>query len=147
MEGLAITPDGTTLAGIMQAPLLQDGSTQVRIVTIDIASGATKQFGYHLTSSSGVSEIVALNNPAFLVDKRDGNGLGDGTAAGVKQLFKIDIAGASDIASRRLAVWFRLAGLDRLCQKTRLSLVYCCTLNGAYSAPLRGQLQGATARE
>ena len=99
MEGLAITPDGTTLVGIMQAPLLQDGSKQVRIVTIDIASGATKQFGYRLTSGSGVSEIVAINNHEFLVDERDGKGLGDGTAAAVKQLFKIDIAGATDISS------------------------------------------------
>ena len=98
MEGLAITPDGTTLVGIMQAPLLQDGSKQVRIVTIDIASGATKQFGYRLTSGSGVSEIVAINNHEFLVDERDGKGLGDGTAAAVKQLFKIDIAGATDIS-------------------------------------------------
>ena len=27
MEGLAITPDGKTLVGVMQSPLLQDGGT------------------------------------------------------------------------------------------------------------------------
>jgi hypothetical protein len=98
MEGLAITPDGKTLVGIMQAPLLQDASKQLRIVTIDIATGATKEFGYRLTTGSGVSEIVAINDHEFLVDERDGNGLGAGNAATVKQIFKIDLAGATDIS-------------------------------------------------
>lgn len=35
MEGLAITPDGKTLVGVMQAPLIQDGGKIIRIVTID----------------------------------------------------------------------------------------------------------------
>lgn len=100
MEGLAITPDGKTLVGIMQAPLLQDASKQLRIVTVDIATGATKQFGYRLTTGSGVSEIVAVNDHEFLVDERDGKGLGDvpGSVAVVKQLFKIDLTGATDIS-------------------------------------------------
>ena len=98
MEGLAITPDGKTLVGIMQAPLLQDASKQVRIVTIDIATGATKEFGYRLTTGSGVSEIVAINDHEFLVDERDGNGLGAGNSATVKQIFKINLAGATDIS-------------------------------------------------
>ena len=46
----------------------------VRIVTIDIASGATKEYAYNLTTGSGVSGIVALNDHQFLVDERDGNG-------------------------------------------------------------------------
>ena len=98
MEGLAITPDGKTLVGIMQAPLLQDNKNQIRIVTIDIATGATKEFGYRLTTGSGVSEIVAINDHEFLVDERDGNGLGAGNAASVKQIFKIDLNGATDIS-------------------------------------------------
>lgn len=98
MEGLAITPDGKTLVGVMQAPLLQDASKQIRLVTIDIATGATKEFGYRLTTGSGVSEIVAINDHEFLVDERDGKGLGDGSTAVVKQLFKIDLTGATDIS-------------------------------------------------
>jgi hypothetical protein len=99
MEGLALTPDGKTLVGIMQAPLLQDASGKtVRIVTIDIATGATKQFGYTLTSGSGVSEIVAINNHEFLVDERDGKGLGDGSSAAAKTFYRIDLAGATDIS-------------------------------------------------
>ena len=102
MEGLAITPDGKSLVGIMQAPLIQDAAVSassklLRIVVIDIATGATKEYGYLLTTGSGVSEIVAINNNEFLVDERDGKGLGDGTAAVVKQFFKIDLSTATDI--------------------------------------------------
>ena len=102
MEGLAITPDGKTLVGIMQAPLIQDAAISasnklVRIVTIDVATGATKEFGYKLTTGSGVSEIVAINDHQFLVDERDGKGLGDGSTAVVKQFFKIDTTNAVDI--------------------------------------------------
>lgn len=104
MEGLAITPDGKTLVGIMQAALLQDASIKasekmVRIVTIDIATGTTNEYAYKLTTGSGVSEIVAINNHQFLVDERDGKGLGDGTSAVAKQFFKIDITGATDITN------------------------------------------------
>jgi hypothetical protein len=99
MEGLAITPDGKTLVGIMQAPLLQDDKKQVRIVTIDIATGAIKEIGYRLTTGSGVSEIVALNDHQFIVDERDGNGLGAGNATTSKGLYQIDITGATDISN------------------------------------------------
>jgi hypothetical protein len=100
MEGLAITPDGKTLVGIMQAPLEQDAAKNLRIVTIDIATGTTHEYAYMLTSGSGVSEIVALNDHQFLVDERDGKGLGDGTKASVKQIFKIDLNGAQDVAAQ-----------------------------------------------
>jgi Esterase-like activity of phytase len=97
MEGLAITPDGKTLVGIMQAELIQDPKNLLRIVTIDIATGTTHEYGYLLTTGSGVSDIVAINDHQFLVDERDGNGLGNGNAAKVKQLFEIDLTGATDI--------------------------------------------------
>ncbi|MFL6658210.1 MAG: esterase-like activity of phytase family protein [Massilia sp.] len=106
MEGLAITPDGKTLVGIMQSPLAQDGGTDgriTRIVSIDIATGAVLQYAYPLTnigSSSSpkyptVSEIVAINNHEFLVDERDGKGLGDDSKAVHKQIYRIDLAGAA----------------------------------------------------
>jgi Esterase-like activity of phytase len=104
MEGLAITPDGKTLVGIMQNALIQDAnegkpaSNLLRIVTIDIRSGkVTHQYGYLLTTGSGVSEMLALNDHEFLVDERDGHGRADGSSAKVKQLFKIDLTGATDI--------------------------------------------------
>jgi len=105
MEGLAITPDGRTLVGIMQTALIQDAlqggaaANLLRIVTIDILSGkVTHEYAYELTSGSGVSEIVALNNREMLVDERDGKGLGDDSKAKVKQVFKIDLDGAVDVS-------------------------------------------------
>ena len=104
MEGLAITPDGKTLVGIIQATLIQDAADPgsknlLRIVTIDIATGATHEYGYLLTTGSGVSEIIAINDHEFLVDERDGKGLGDGSVAKIKQMFKIDLTGAADITN------------------------------------------------
>jgi hypothetical protein len=99
MEGLAITPDGKTLVGIVQANLAQDPSGLLRIVTVDLATGATHEYGYKLSAGSGVSEILAINDHQFLVDERDGKGLGDGSKAKVKQLFVIDTNGATDISA------------------------------------------------
>ena len=106
MEGLAITPDGRRLVGIMQNALIQDANegaaavNLLRMVVIDIPSGRTiHQFAYLLTTGSGVSDITALNDHEFLVDERDGKGLGDGSKAKVKQLFKIDLKNAVDISN------------------------------------------------
>jgi len=106
MEGLAITPDGRTLVGFMQANLEQDKKKSLRIVTIDLKSGDTHEYAYKLTDGSGVSEIVAINDHQFLVDERDGSGLGDtplltdvASAATVKKLFLIDLAGATDVTA------------------------------------------------
>ena len=104
MEGLAITPDGKTLVGFMQSPLIQDGGDggrANRIVKIDIASGAVSQFAYDNKIGSknyNSSEILAVNDHEFLVLERDGKGLGDGTAAVVKSIYKVDLAGAQDVS-------------------------------------------------
>ncbi len=105
MEGLAITPDGKTLVGIMQAALRQDAAVPeskklLRIVEIDIASGKVREHGYKLTDGSGVSEILAINGHEFLVLERDGSGLGEGTPAVAKKLFRIDLKDAADIGDR-----------------------------------------------
>jgi hypothetical protein len=112
MEGLAITPDGKTLVGAMQANLLQDKKGSIRLVTVNIDPtsanyGQTHEYAYKLTSGSGVSEIVAINDHEFLIDERDGNGMADtplatdtASAASVKQLFKVDLTGATDITSK-----------------------------------------------
>jgi hypothetical protein len=105
MEGLAMTPDGNTLVGIMQTALIQDAAqggraaNLLRIVTVDVSVGkTTHEYAYLLTSGSGVSEITALNQHEFLVDERDGKGLGDGSKAKIKQIFKIDLADAVDVS-------------------------------------------------
>lgn len=105
MEGLAITPDGKYLVGIMQAALIQDANqggaaaSLLRILKIEISSGNTQEFAYGLSTGSGVSELVALNNNEFLVDERDGNGLGAGNNSKNKQLYKISLAGATDTSN------------------------------------------------
>jgi len=107
MEGLAITPDGKTLVGFMQSPLIQDGGDggqANRIVTIDIATGTTKQYVYdnYLADKSKTynsSEILAINDHEFLVLERDGKGLGDGSKAVVKRIYKIDLSGATEIGA------------------------------------------------
>ena len=106
MEGLAITPDGKMLVGMMQANLQQDKKKSLRIVTVDIETGATHEYAYQLTEGSGVSDIIAVNNHQFLVDERDGNGLADtpllsdvASPAGVKKLFLIDLDGAQDVTN------------------------------------------------
>jgi hypothetical protein len=100
MEGLAITPDGSTLVGIMQTALRQDTKNYIRIITIDLATRVTHEYAYLLTEGSGVSDILAINNNnEFLVTERDGKGLGDGSSAIVKKLFKIDLTGATDISN------------------------------------------------
>src|SRR5262249_45345016 len=69
----------------------------------DIQTGHTRQYAYLLTTGSGVSEILAVNDHEFLVDERDGKGRegGDNSTsnkAKVKQLFKIDLTDAVDIS-------------------------------------------------
>lgn len=109
MEGLAITPDGTTLVGFMQSPLIQDSSGSAgkgrvnRIVTVNIQTGETHEYAYDNQladgSSNNSSEIVAINDHQFLVLERDGKGLGDGSAAKVKQVYKVDLSGATDVSN------------------------------------------------
>jgi hypothetical protein len=109
MEGLALTPDGLTLVGAMQSPLEQDKGTNgayTRLVIIDVASGATRQVAYPLTNIGTVSkpkyptlsDIAAVNNHEFLVDERDGKGLGDNSTAAFKKIYRIDVAGAHDVS-------------------------------------------------
>ncbi len=102
MEGLAVTPDGRTLVGVIQAPLEQDTAAVnvIRIIKIDIRSGHVRQYAYQLTTGSGVSDILAINDHEFLLDERDGKGLGDGSKAKVKQLFRVDLNNAVDVSGK-----------------------------------------------
>ena len=145
MEGLAITPDGRTLVGMMQAALIQDNALGgkakklLRFVTIDVASGlTTHEYAYLLTTGSGVSDIVALNDHEFLVDERDGSGLGNGDSAVVKQAFKIDITNAVDVTN--------LNGTDAASNavpKTLfLDIVAVLNANGITSDKIPAKLEG-----
>jgi hypothetical protein len=107
MEGLAITPDGRTLVGAMQSPLLQDGGDVkggvTRIVTIDIRNGKTREYAYQLDTGTKttISEILAINDHQFLVDERDSKGRADapGSKAAFKKLFIVDLEFAHDVSN------------------------------------------------
>jgi len=147
MEGLAITPDGNTLVGIMQNALIQDAAqggaakNLLRIVTVDTSTGkTTHEYAYLLTAGSGVSEITALNSHEFLVDERDGKGLGDGSNAKVKQIFKIDLAGAADIQ----AMDGTTAAENAVGKTLFLDVVKELTANGITADQIPAKLEGIT---
>jgi hypothetical protein len=106
MEGLALTPDGRTLVGAMQSPLLQDGGDNkggvTRLVAIDIRSHRTREFAYQLDTNTKttISDITAINDHQFLVDERDSKGRADavGSKAAFKKLFIVDLSGATDVS-------------------------------------------------
>lgn len=109
MEGLAISPDGRTLFGLVQSPLIEDGGDggrANRIVSIDLETEAVRQYAYdnYLADKAKAynsSELLALNDHELLVLERDGKGLGDDSKAVVKRIYKIDLAGAVDVSSLR----------------------------------------------
>ncbi|UOQ68918.1 esterase-like activity of phytase family protein [Hymenobacter volaticus] len=133
MEGLTITPDGKTLVGLLQSPLYNPtaaavaGSTVIRILTFDIATGATKQYVYLMENASltGCSEIVAITNTTFLALERDGLYGGNTTApATFKRVYQFDLAGATDISDAANAAAGKLYNgltVEQLKDRTGLS--------------------------
>jgi len=144
MEGLAITPDGKTLVGIMQAALIQDAALGgdaaklLRLVKVDITTGATHEYAYLLTDGSGVSEIVALNGHEFLVDERDGKGRGDDSDAKVKKVFKIDLAHAVDVTNMDGTT----AAANAVSKTLFLDMVQLLNANGITSDQIPAKLEG-----
>jgi hypothetical protein len=113
MEGLAITPDGRYLVGIMQNALLQDngltpGTTNRlglnnRILKIDLATGETREYVYVLDAinrGQGVCEILVINDHEFLVVERDNrsNLQTPPQAPTRKKIYKVDLNGATDVS-------------------------------------------------
>ncbi|MEL0167958.1 MAG: esterase-like activity of phytase family protein [Pseudomonadaceae bacterium] len=110
MEGLAITPDESTLVGLMQSTMdLPDRTvrslTITRIVTVNVGTGEIGQYLYQqeLPANSN-SEMVGLSSTEFLVLERDGSFLygGPNGAAGVtpdaqKQVYRIDLSTGTNL--------------------------------------------------
>jgi hypothetical protein len=111
MEGLAITPDGSKLVGIMQNALLQDHgldaatppgrvSLNNRILSIDVACGATREFVYVLDAINqgrGINDLVAINDHQFLALERDNRSLvptppNAAQAPNLKRLYRFDLS-------------------------------------------------------
>lgn len=106
MEGLAISPDGRRLYGVMQSPLIQDGALDdrnkrvglnIRIVEIDAESGGgLREFVYPLEQAGdGVNEILAVDDHRFLVLERDGK---SGAKRKSCAIHLIDIGKATDVS-------------------------------------------------
>ena len=102
MEALTITPDQTTLVGIMESSMDNPDksgrlSSLVRIVTINLVSGQIAQYLYRLDKAEHVtSGIVALGNHEFYLIEHDRKfPLQDKSAQ--KLIYKIDISQATDI--------------------------------------------------
>ena len=113
-EGLAITPDGKFVYAMLQSPTLQEGGASngryTRIVKFDSATGqAVAQYAYLLDRSGqgqGISSLVALNDHEFLVLERNNRGVGVGAelAPADKNVYRIDLTGATDVSSITLPV-------------------------------------------
>ena len=102
MEALTITPDQTTLVGIMESSMDNPDksgrlSSLVRIVTINLFSGRVAQYLYRLdVAEHVVSGIVAINDHEFYLIEHDRKfPLQDGSAQ--KLIYKIDISTATNI--------------------------------------------------
>lgn len=133
MEGLTITPDGKTLVGLLQSPLYNPtaaavaGSTVIRILTFDIATGTSKQYAYLMENASltGCSEIAAITNTTFLALERDGlYGGNTTTPATFKRIYHFDLAGATDISDATNAATGKLYNgltVEQLKDRTGLS--------------------------
>ncbi len=110
MEGLAVTPDGQWLVGIMQSPLENPSRTGVRgisratrVLFRHLITGETREYVYLLERANlqGNSEILALSNTRFLVIERDGGFLNNPAlgAATLKHIYEFDITGATDVST------------------------------------------------
>ena len=104
MEGLTVTPDGSTLVGIMQSALATpglEGSAKMvpltRIIAVNLATKAMKEYLYPLANPQdtkvAVSEITALSDTEFLIDERDG----ELEPAANKKIYVADISKATDV--------------------------------------------------
>ena len=111
LEGLAISPDGRHAYAMLQNGTLRDGwsvsgrGLYTRIVKFDTTTGkAVGQYAYKLESTGqgrGISALVALGGDRFLVLERNNRGLGPGAnvASPDKNVYQIDLAGATDVSA------------------------------------------------
>ena len=103
LEGLAVSPTGDKAFALMQAGLIQDGGKggeNLRLIEINLATGATRQFVYPITTPGHrTNEILAIDDHSFLVIERDDAA---GRAAKGKAIMVADLRGATDISARQL---------------------------------------------
>lgn len=125
MEGLAQSPDGTRLFGMMQSATVQDsasgnvGRSNTRLLVYDVSgsdlpsapiaqyviqlpridtTGSTSN-GNTVDRTAAQSSILALNNHQLLILSRDGNGRGASGAPIFKSILLADLNGATNIGT------------------------------------------------
>ena len=113
MEGLAITPDQTTLVGIMQSSMKNPNKASqkgdlTRIVSVNLTNGETEQYLYRQEKAENAnSEIAALTANKFLVIERDGSFLFGGPKKAnpnaQKQVYRIDLTSGTALSSVSLS--------------------------------------------
>ncbi len=104
LEGLALSPCGRYLTGIMQSPLLQDCrraesgmpmGTNSRIIRFDLVTGEHMQFVYHHEGDRTLlHEILAIDQNNYLVIEDDGL---RGAEAKCKRIYRVDVAAATPV--------------------------------------------------
>ena len=104
LEGLALLPDGHTLAGIMQCPLENPsarvpgirGTRPTRLLLYDTRSGASRQYIHLLDHPTHLSsEIAALGGDRFLVIERDV--AWPGPPGAFQRIHAVDLRRATDV--------------------------------------------------
>lgn len=85
-----------------------------------------------------MSEILALNEHEFLVDERDGNGLGNGNSAKTKQIFKIDLETAPDVRGMDGTN----AAANAVSKALFLDIVKVLTANGITADKIPAKIEG-----
>jgi len=107
-EGLAISPDGKYAFAMLQSAMLDEGGgngSVSRIVKFNTETGeAVAQYAYQMKRSGqgqGVSALVAINENEFFVLERNNRGVGVGAefATADKEVYKIDLTGATDVSN------------------------------------------------
>jgi len=112
MEGLAITPDETTLVGIMQSTLTNPDKAAhkgdlTRIVMVNLSNGRIEQYLYRQEKTENSnSEISALTANQFLVLERDGSflfggpdGISKAKPNAQKQVYRVDLSTGTPLST------------------------------------------------
>jgi len=120
MEGIAQSPDGTKLFGLLQSATIQDsgsgnvGRSNARLVVYDLSSSdtptdPTQQYVIQLpriddnggtpavNRTGAQSSIIALNDHQLLILSRDGNGRGASGSPVFKSILLADLSNATNI--------------------------------------------------
>jgi len=104
-EGVAISPDGSTLHALLEGAVLGDDARDLRLYSYDIAKAVVApvflkirlealEVAGEATEENSIGEIKAVNDHQFLLIERDSHGDGP-TPPAMKKLFLVDIAQAA----------------------------------------------------